>query len=209
MGEFEDIEVEDKLHVIVSVKDFRAIIQHAAITGNDLSARYSVPARPIQLGYSGDGMACEFLLMTVGERGNPGQKTKKGRANGSKLPSQQLEATSKRDSVAPPEHPQLPPEQPAQSRMPPPVSTARTNLNRLPMFDLRPSQRPAPPASMASEGLFVDNDHAWEPVQDEDEEDEENTRLEWDHSNQPVSKLCFQLNRRVTLSLFRILLLCI
>lgn len=67
-------------------------------------------------------------------------------------------------------------------------------------FDLRPSQRPAPPPTLRSEGLFVD-DYEWEPVQEEDEGSEENARLEWDQSVQPV-----RLTRHVP-SLFKCLLL--
>ncbi|GJC96044.1 DNA repair protein rad9 [Colletotrichum higginsianum] len=189
VDEFEDIEVEDKLRIVISVKDFRAIIQHAGITGNHLSARYSSPARPIQFTYPGDGISCEFLLMTVGERGNPAQKTKKGKANAANVaPRQQLEAASRRQSAAPSEVPQ-PIEQPPAQSMPPPLpaaSAAKSSVAaRTSLFDLRPSQRP-PPATMRSEGLFVDNDQEWEPVRDEEDEDaEESARLEWDHSNQP------------------------
>ncbi|WDK15120.1 hypothetical protein CGRA01v4_06401 [Colletotrichum graminicola] len=192
VDEFEDIEVEDKLRIVVRVKDFRAIIQHAGITGNHLSARYSSPARPIRFTYPGDGISCEFLLMTVGERGNPAQKTKKGKANAANAaPRQQLEAASRRHSAAPSEIPQ-PVEQPLAQSMPPPppaASAAKSAVAaRTSLFDLRPSQRP-PPATNRSEGLFVDNDYEWEPVRDEEDEDaEENARLEWDHSNQPVSR---------------------
>ncbi|KAE9581833.1 DNA repair protein rad9 [Colletotrichum fructicola] len=199
VDEFEDIEVEENLRIVISVKDFRAIIQHAGIAGTHLSAKYSAPARPIQFAYQGDGINCEFLLMTVGERGNPGQKTKKGRA-GSKAPprpQQQLEAAagSRRQSAAPSE----PPEQPAAQIMPPPppaASAARIGAARTSLFDLRPSQRP-PPASIRSEGLFVDDDQ-WEPVRDEeDEEAEEDARLEWDHSNQPNQSI-MHLDRGAT-----------
>ncbi|KAK2015545.1 hypothetical protein LZ32DRAFT_526251 [Colletotrichum eremochloae] len=189
VDEFEDIEVEDKLRIVISVKDFRAIIQHAGITGNQLSARYSSPARPIRFTYPGDGISCEFLLMTVGERGNPAQKTKKGKANAaSAAPRQQLEAASRRHSAAPSEAPQSVEQPPAQSMPPPPpaASVAKSTVTaRTSLFDLRPSQRP-PPATIRSEGLFVDNDYEWEPVRDEEDEDaEENARLEWDHGNQP------------------------
>ena len=195
--EFDDIDVEDKLHMVISVKDFRAIIQHAGITGNDLSARYSLPARPIQLAYSSDAISCEFLIMTVGERGsNPTQKTKKGKKNAA--PQQtgpRLEATSRRTSVAPSEaQPQVP--QP-QAQMPPPsasrpppnltsqVSGARASASRIGAFDLRPTQQP-PPATNHSESLFVEDE--WEPVRDDDDEEgEDNARLEWDHSADPVS----------------------
>ncbi|KAK2001176.1 hypothetical protein LX36DRAFT_737131 [Colletotrichum falcatum] len=192
VDEFEDIEVEDKLRIVISVKDFRAIIQHAGITGNHLSARYSSPARPIQFTYPGDGINCEFLLMTVGERGNPTQKTRKGKANAAHAAHaaqrQQLEAASRRHSAAPSEAPQPVEQLPAQSMPPPPPAASATKsavAARTSLFDLRPSQRP-PPATMRSEGLFVDNDYEWEPVRDEEDEDaEENARLEWDHSNQP------------------------
>lgn len=193
--EFDDIEVEDKLHVIISVKDFRAIVQHAGITGNDISARYSLPASPIQLSYAGDSISCEFLIMTVGERGaNPSQKTKKGGKNaGPKSTAPRLEATSRRASVAPSEP--LQPE-PVQQQPPapntnvvPPVSTARASASRSGAFDLRPTQQqPPPPPTMRSESLFVDDDGGWEPVRDEEEDEEEDTtRLGWDHSAEPVS----------------------
>jgi cell cycle checkpoint control protein RAD9A len=136
VDEFEDIEVEDKLHIIVSVKDFRAIIQHAGITGNDLSARYSIPARPIQLSYHGDGINCEFLLMTVGERGNPAQKTRKARANGAKSIQRPLDAASRRASAAPSVPPQPEPEAVPITIAPQPAS-ARVNAARLASFDLR------------------------------------------------------------------------
>ena len=194
--EFDDIDVEDKLHIVISVKDFRAIIQHAGITGNDLSARYSLPARPIQLSYSGDAISCEFLIMTVGERGtNPTQKTKKGRKNVAPQNSApKLEATSARTSVAPSEYtpqprPEAPPQMPPPASRPnptPQMSAARASASRIGAFDLRPTQQPPPP-TLRSESLFVE-DEGWEPVADEDEE-EDNARLEWDHSADPVSAL--------------------
>lgn len=194
--EFDDIDVEDKLHIVISVKDFRAIVQHAGITGNNLSARYSFPARPIQITYSSDAISCEFLIMTVGERGsNPTQKTRKGRkGQASQNTGPRLEAASRRTSVAPAEAQGQAPE-PA-SQMPPPASrpipnptphasSARAGASRLGAFDLHPTQQQPPPPTNNSESLFVDDD-GWEPVRDEDE-DEDNARLEWDHSADPVS----------------------
>lgn len=227
--EFDDIDVEDKLHIVISVKDFRAIIQHAGITGNDVSARYSLPARPIQLTYSGDAITCEFLIMTVGERGsNPAQKTKKRGKSAAAAPQPshgpRLEAASRRTSVAPSEAPAEPQAQlqaqakaqtqtqtPAPEPRPPPppppasarpvpnltpqLSNMRASASRLGAFDLRPTQQRAtqqmPPSTLRSESLFVDDDGGWEPVRDEDEEEEDNARLEWDHNATPVSPLCF------------------
>ncbi|CAJ2506762.1 Uu.00g079480.m01.CDS01 [Anthostomella pinea] len=178
--EFERFTVEeDKLHIVISVKDFRAIIQHAALLGSEVSASYSMPSKPMQLKYDGDGVKCEFLLMTVGERGAPGQKGKKTRG-GAKAPTgPQLEATTSRaNSHAPTPAPQPTPQpQPRrQDQMPslrPPIT--------------RPTQRP-PPATLESESLFVpqDNDDQWAPVGDnEDEDEEENDRLGWDASGDP------------------------
>lgn len=125
-------------------------------------------------------------MMTVGERGNPGQKTRKGRANGTKTPRPELEAASYRPSVAPPEQPQAP-----EHQTPAPVVSqplpARQGLPLKSNFSLRPSQRPPPPPpALLSEGLFVENDKEWEPVRDEEEEEEE-ARLEWDSTNHNVS----------------------
>ncbi|QLI68189.1 DNA repair protein rad9 [Metarhizium brunneum] len=205
--EFDDIDVEDKLHVVISVKDFRAIVQHAGITGNAISARYSLPAKPILLSYVGDALACEFLIMTVGERGsNPAQKTKKGRkATAAAASGPRLEAASRRTSVAPNETTtNIQPYQLSQSApsiakptVPNPtphphISAARASASRIGAFDLRPSQKPPPP-TIRSESLFVDDD-GWEPVRDEEEDVEQDARLEWDHSADP-NPSALQLSR--------------
>ncbi|OTA99111.1 hypothetical protein M426DRAFT_68439 [Hypoxylon sp. CI-4A] len=180
--EFEDFVVEeDKLHIVISVKDFRAIIQHAGILGSQIYAYYSMPSKPMQLKYDGDGIKCEFLLMTVGERGAPGQKAKKARggARGSKAP--QLEAAASRaTSKAPTPVPQLPPPKPSVPRADP-MPSLRPSITR-------PSQRP-PPATFQSESLFVtqDDEHQWEPVNVDEEEEEENGRVEWDARGDFVS----------------------
>ncbi|PFH63286.1 hypothetical protein XA68_14938 [Ophiocordyceps unilateralis] len=196
VDEFDDIEVEDKLHIVISVKDFRAIIQHAGSTGNILSARYSLPARPIQLSYTSDAMSCEFLIMTVGERGsNPNQKTKKGRKNTARHGPAGLEAASPRTSVAPTDTPRqksqpvarpAPPtaSMPQPSKPMPSLPPAKASASRIGAFDLRPSQKPPPPPTLQSESLFVE-DEGWEPVRDEYDDGEEDARLEWDHSVEP------------------------
>ncbi|GKU04405.1 dna repair protein rad9 [Fusarium langsethiae] len=189
--EFDDIDVEDKLHIVISVKDFRAIIQHAGITGNDVSARYSVPTQPIQLSYTGDAMSCEFLVMTVGERGtNTGQRTKKGRKNAPQTTGPRLEATTRGPSMPPSESQQPQPPAPPPPSMPqhnptPQMSAARASASRVGVFDLRPSQKPAPPATNQSESLFVE-DEGWEPINYDDEElMDDNAKLGWDHSINP------------------------
>ncbi|KAI3343282.1 Rad9-domain-containing protein [Ustulina deusta] len=178
--EFENFHVEEEnLHIVISVKDFRAIIHHASILGVDVLANYSMPARPMQLKYDGDGIKCEFLLMTVGERGVSGQKTKKTRANAKGPAGPQLESTVSRADSHTPAPVQPPAPRTPQSR-PNPMPSLRPPIER-------PSQRP-PPATLESESLFVpqDNDEQWEPVNvDEEEEEEENARLGWDASGNP------------------------
>ncbi|RFU78409.1 dna repair rad9 [Trichoderma arundinaceum] len=210
--EFDDIDVEDKLQIVVSIKDIRAITQHAAITGNAIAARYSLPARPMQFSYASDAISCEFLIMTVGERGgNPAQRTKKVRKGAASSniinnTAPHLEATSRRTSAAPSQttaevqrqqaaSPSMPP--PTSSRQPPNptprLSAAKASASRIGAFDFRPSQRPPPP-TLRSESLFVE-DEAWEPVRDEDEDGDEDARLEWDHSADPKNPSVSHMSR--------------
>ena len=174
------LHIEDKLHLVVSVKDFRAIMNHAAQLGSRVSAQSSLPSRPMQLVYDGDGVKCEFLLMTVGERGAPGQKTNNTKAKTKAPRAPQLESTASRaNSHAPSPAP----------RASVPVPVARQGT----MPSLRPSashlsQRPPPP-TYDDDSLFVpqEDEHRWDPVDlNEDEDEEEDTRLEWDASAQPV-----------------------
>ena len=185
LDEFEDVEVEEELHIIVPVRDFRAIVQHAVTAGNELSTRYSTPGQPIKIWYHGDAMYCDFLLMTVGERGNPGQKVKRqGRARAKEPTTKPLEAGSRRASAAPSEPP---PERVVAAPNPTPQpSVARANVQRRSYFEMRPSQMP-PPSRIISDSLFVgqqDEEDEWEPVRDE--EDEEDARLEWDGTDRQV-----------------------
>ncbi|KAI1878266.1 uncharacterized protein JN550_000448 [Neoarthrinium moseri] len=176
--EFEAFEVaEENLHIVISVKDFRAITQHAAPLSSGITAVYSTASRPMQLSYEGDGLKCEFLLMTVGgERGDSGQKAKKARANAKGPRPNQLEAaTSRATSRA------LTPAQDAapagrSSTRPDPVPSLRPPVTRL-------SQRPPPP-TFEDDSLFVpqDNDNQWDPVNLNEDEEEENARLEWNAS---------------------------
>ncbi|KAI0015447.1 Rad9-domain-containing protein [Xylariomycetidae sp. FL0641] len=174
--EFDNFDIEeDDLHTVISVKDFRAIIQHASLLGSDVSAHYSVPTQPMQLVYNGDGIRCEFLLMTVGERGAAVQDSKKSRAT-AKPPRPQLEATASRsNSKGPTPVPQPAPSKPQASRQPP-IPSLRQPVTR-------PSP-PRPPATMESESLFVpqDNDEQWEPVDVDQDEEEDDARLGWDAS---------------------------
>ncbi|KAK3900872.1 hypothetical protein C8A05DRAFT_35467 [Staphylotrichum tortipilum] len=184
MDEFDDVEVQDKLHIIISVKDFRAILQHAQMTSGALTTTYSIPGRPMKLSYNTDGVICEFILMTVGEKDAMTQKHKNPRPNASKAGTPQLDAASHRGSSVGNENRPAPAEPaPAAPRLPQ-QNAIRT---RQPGFEIRPSPMP-PPATAESESLFVDQgeeDEQWEPVNPEDEEEEEIARLEWNATNEP------------------------
>jgi len=197
MDEFDEIEVQDKLHIIISVKDFRAVLQHAQMTSGKLSALYSIPGKPMKLSYNADGILCDFILMTVGDKDPSAQKGKKGRTVVPKTARPGLEQASNRESsVANP----ATAERPSQPAAPPPskpVSSARQKVlfgsrPRPSQFEMRPE--PLPPPSLRPESLFVtqDDDRFWEPAnpdEDEDEDEGDNARLEWNASDHPVSIL--------------------
>ncbi len=184
MDEFDDVEVQDKLHIIISVKDFRAILQHAQMTSGALTAGYSTPGRPMRLSYSTDGVLCEFILMTVGEKDAVTQKHKNPRASAAKAAAPQLDSAPHRGSSAG-SNQQAPPEPTSTSR----IAQQRTPIRpRQPAFEIRPSPMP-PPTTARSDSLFVDqaeDDEQWEPVNPDEEEEEETGRLEWNATNEPV-----------------------
>ncbi|KAL2188560.1 cell cycle checkpoint [Thermothelomyces heterothallicus CBS 203.75] len=184
MDEFDDVEVQDKLHIIISVKDFRAILQHAQMTSGALTTCYSNPGRPMKLSYSADGVLCEFILMTVGEKDALAQKHKNPRATAAKPAVTHLDSASHRGSSAANSNQAEPP--PAASRPPQQKSPVRP---RQPAFEIRPSPMP-PPTTARSDTLFVEqaeDDEQWEPVNPdaEEEEEEEAGRLEWNATNEP------------------------
>ncbi len=168
--EFGEFVVEEKLHIVISVKDFKSIIAHAGIMNTMVQALYSRPTSPMQLSYSEDGILSEFILMTIGEsRGasaTPVPNT--SRANSKRPASRQpLEATSssKRATIS----------------MPPPPTTTGPSQSREPTRARvsRPSP-PPPQPSLQSEALFVteaEDDRRWDPTNFDEEEDE---MLLWD-----------------------------
>lgn len=206
--EFDEISVssEDELHIVINVKDFRAIVMHAAPLGNNVVAYYSQPNHPIQLRYDGDAIKCEFTLMTIDRRssGSTAQKGRKVAAGGggnansnignARKPPQLESAQSRAPSRAPSAHPAAQQQQqqhtmaPNNSGFSGPVPSLRPQITR-------PSQRPPPP-SLQEDSLFVpqDNDHQWDPLNFDAEED--GARLEWDtNGNQQSEDRSFSLMR--------------
>ena len=177
--EFDDIEVADKLHIIISVKDFRAVLHHAGATSGTVQASYSRPGRPMKLWYKGDGLVCDFILMTVGERGPSRERTKQVRGKRVDEERPHLDAGPVRGVAQVDDNT-------VATRHPPPARPTPRNIQ----FEMRPP--PIPPSTLRSESLFVsrEDEAQWEPVNpDEDDAEEEQTRLDWDASNQPVRLL--------------------
>lgn len=197
MDEFDDIEVAEDLRVIISVKDFRSILQHANWTSSELHAAYSRPGRPMKISYNGDGIICEFILMTVDDKSaSAAQKKDKTQASIRSAARPSVNPPSSRSTsraannavqVRSPEHQHDTASQ--QARMPPP---RRPNAPRSSQFDIRAPLK-QPPSTLKSDSLFLpqpdeDEDEQWQPVNpDDDDDDDENARLGWDTSNQPVS----------------------
>ncbi|KAF2211001.1 hypothetical protein CERZMDRAFT_112831 [Cercospora zeae-maydis SCOH1-5] len=87
--DFEDFHMQQDLHIVINVNDFRAIAIHAETLRGPVTARFSQPNRPLQFEYQNFGMHSEFTLMTTGDRRGgssaPGPNVKyvSSRANGS------------------------------------------------------------------------------------------------------------------------------
>jgi cell cycle checkpoint control protein RAD9A len=175
----------------VSVKDFRSILQHAQIITGDLSASYSQPGRPMRLHYSADGIVCEFVLMTVGDKtASLAQKLRKGKGK-TTVPGVGLEAANSRAaSVAGNNATPAPNTAPQEARTTGPKPASKPPP---PHFDMRPPPLPPaqPPVStLQLDSMFVlqpDEDSQWEPLEQDEEEDlGETARLEWDTSGGEV-----------------------
>ncbi|WPH02781.1 Rad9-domain-containing protein [Acrodontium crateriforme] len=67
--DFEEFHMQENMHIVVSVKDFKAIVAHAETMRGSISAQFSFPNRPLQFSYQNSGIYCEFTLMTDDVRG--------------------------------------------------------------------------------------------------------------------------------------------
>jgi cell cycle checkpoint control protein RAD9A len=175
--DFENFLVEEKLHVAISVKDFKAIVTHADTLRATVTARYTRPCRPLQLSYDHEGMTCEFTLMTRGEAGDGSATSSSGNvrelsARPSSRPPPPTSTASRTTSMAPPEmNPRLANPPPAQEISQPVVQESAHTLPE--------------PLSASMDPLFVpaDDDRQWdEAAFEEDSED----ILGWDANTNQV-----------------------
>ncbi|KAI9703998.1 MAG: hypothetical protein M1820_005619 [Bogoriella megaspora] len=167
MKDFEQYNAEEQVHIIISVKDFRAIVSHAEKLGVVLKAQYSQPNRPLQFRYGNSSIICEFTLMTSGSSKN----------NAASLSAEKSGSIAKTSSVTP-------------SRMSNRVNARRDTSNASSPSRLPPQQRSLGTASRAasvhshthSDSLFLpadDDDYRWKPLEDQEPEGD---ILGWDAS---------------------------
>ncbi|KAL2383149.1 hypothetical protein RJZ90_002840 [Blastomyces dermatitidis] len=170
--DFDHFTVEDKLHVAINVKDFKAIVVHAHSLSARVVARYTRPCRPMQVSYEVGGMTCEFTLMTRGESGetSPGSGNRNRELSARPYPRSTTAHSREPTAIPPPEIPESVPR--AHPLQPPSQAAARE--------ETQTSVLPHPPhASVPFESLFVpvDDDQQWdEPKYGDEEED----TLGWD-----------------------------
>ncbi|KAE8832226.1 hypothetical protein PTNB85_06618 [Pyrenophora teres f. teres] len=172
-SDFEEFTVQAGMHIIINVKDFKAIVVHADTLKTSLKAFYSQPTRPLQFSYGSDSLVCEFTLMTSGNYTTaPAIPTPVPQAMSSRHTSRAPSTTivEREDSRS------------FRSDMPPPVQPAsrRDGSGRLRNPGSRQaSSAQAQPTRHDSDSLFVpeDEDAAWAPLDYDKEE-----TLGWDAS---------------------------
>ncbi|KAK2759431.1 hypothetical protein FQN54_002909 [Arachnomyces sp. PD_36] len=175
--DFEDFIVEDKLHVVITVKDFKAIVMHAGSLQAKVTARYSRPCYPLQLAYEVEGIVCEFTLMTRGEAGEREDSAMPSQANTaaqSARPSASATSTARNVESARPGD-MGPPQNIPRPR------TVRPLLHGSARQDDNNYETPRPSASIDPDSLFVpaDDDQQWD---EQNYGDEDEDMLGWDAS---------------------------
>lgn len=177
--EFGEFSVEEKLRIVISVKDFKAVVAHASISNTMVKALYSRPSNPMELTYSDGGVFSEFIFMTIGEsRSASATPAPNASRAGSKRPASRQALES---------HPD--PKRTATSMPPPPMSVA-PSINRGSSKPKPPRSSPPPPQpTFQSQSLFIpegDDDEKWNPVNFDEDDDE---MLLWDVGGEKVRQL--------------------
>ncbi|OAA67061.1 Rad9 [Niveomyces insectorum RCEF 264] len=186
MDDFDDVDVEDKHHIIINVKDFRAILQHACTTSGVIAAHYSEPWQPLRFSYDENGLFCQFILMTLGNKADSEVKKSKTRTKNTATARPALAAKSASSTAVPVDsarptaitedqpHPSL---SAVKDRVPVPQPPApNPAAEQHPEFEIRP--QPAALSDARMETLYED-DSQWEPV-NPDEDMSGFVQIEWD-----------------------------
>lgn len=184
--DFEDFHMQEDLHIVINVNDFRAIAIHAETLRGPVTARFSYPNRPLQFDYQNFGIHSEFTLMTTGDRRagssapKPDAKYVSTRPNGT--------SSSRQPSIAPMQggsrtlSEQYPPSRTSaskplssQSQRAPLGQQARTTSGTVAVDE----EDPDPDSLFVPDG-GADDDQAWDAANYDNDEDE---MLGWDASN--------------------------
>ncbi|KAK3679341.1 hypothetical protein LTR78_000902 [Recurvomyces mirabilis] len=176
--DFEDFHMQQDMHIVIAVKDFRAIVTHAETLRGPISAHFSFPTRPLQFSYQNFGMHCQFTLMTTGDiRGASSTPDPKFVSNRS---------ASRQPTAAPS---QAVPSR-SMSEMPPPPRPGPNKSLSMSQCQ-RPSLKPQSRQPSAAESepdpdsLFMpggEEDRTWDPPNYEQDAGEE--MLGWDTGNE-------------------------
>ena len=174
-ADFEEFDAQQSLHITISVRDFRAIIVHADTLLATVTALYSYPTQPLQFSYSGDGMRCEFTLMTIGDFRDssassvprqPTRNPKRGLASFT---------TASEDSSTGPGRPRL-------------MRAERPLGSQRPLGSRKAQAFEQSDLGHESESLFIpadDDEQRWEPAEPGDEDGD---MLDWDASADNVGE---------------------
>ena len=174
--------MQENMHIVISVKDFKAIVTHAETLRVPISAHFSYPTRPLQFSYQNSGMHCEFTLMTTGDyRG--ASTTPNPQFISTRSSSRQqfaVPALSRSASEMPP--PPRPVAKPPSSQSSRGLGQARQKPAPVPEREQDQDVDPGP--DDGGDSLFVpqgDDDRTWDPPNYEQDDGEE--MLGWDASN--------------------------
>jgi cell cycle checkpoint control protein RAD9A len=164
--------------VVISVKDFKAIVTHADTLDAVLNTCYTKPGRPLQFGYDQPGISCRFTLMTASDSRSPAVADTGNKATARKPSTEQASAANT--------------DRQRQSRimLPPPRPEGRRNTQTLGRRKPDDETNSAQPSRQESETLFVpqeDEDRTWDPTNYDDGEE----MLAWDSREPDVSIIAY------------------
>ncbi|KAK5714686.1 hypothetical protein LTR17_017141 [Elasticomyces elasticus] len=181
--DFEDFHMQKDMHIVISVKDFKAIVTHAETLRAPITARFSFPTRPLQFSYHNLGIHSEFTLMTTGDM----------RA-ASSTPNPHFvsnRSSSRQPSVTP-----APATNRLASEMPPPPrpGLGKSLLSQSQRANVKAqSRQPSMTESIPDpDSLFVpgEDDRVWN--QPDYEQDDTEEMLGWDANNEHRSQQTFR-----------------
>lgn len=164
LGDFEQFSAQEKMHLIMSVKDFKTIIAHADTLSTSVTAYYSTPGRPLQFNYGVEGIQCQFTLMAAGDyHATPGASA------ATRMTTRESSRAESRPEIS-----RASIEKSFSAEMPPPaIPKARKLGKNLGQNDSAATSMVSNRSGPESEGLFVtqEEDSQWDPPNYDDGEE--------------------------------------